>query len=109
MPEKKSGFMFRMNMIIVMYVYWFITRLALILIDGAQYILDVIYHNGPAQAYLARAPNDDLANFNGTDGQWFKIASITAAHDTKPNPDYWISYMKSSVYTPFPTTSFSFT
>lgn len=56
-----------------------------------------IFHNGPAQAYLARAPNDDLQNFNGTEGKWFKVASITTAHDTTPNPDYWITYKQKQV------------
>lgn len=32
------------------------------------------WHPGPAQIYLARAPNDDLENFRGDDGEWFKIA-----------------------------------
>ncbi|CAI6261697.1 unnamed protein product [Periconia digitata] len=58
---------------------------------------DNIFHNGPAQIYLARAPNDDLSTFNGTEGKWFKIASITAAHDTRPNADYWITYGKNRV------------
>jgi hypothetical protein len=56
-----------------------------------------IFHNGPAQIYLARAPGDDLTTFNGTEGKWFKIASITAAHDTHPNPDYWITYRQTMV------------
>ncbi|KAF2685073.1 lytic polysaccharide monooxygenase [Lentithecium fluviatile CBS 122367] len=58
---------------------------------------DQIFHDGPAQAYLARAPNEDLVHFNGTDGKWFKIASITTAHDTTPNPDFWITYRKNTV------------
>ncbi|KAF2274014.1 uncharacterized protein EI97DRAFT_435397 [Westerdykella ornata] len=32
-----------------------------------------IYHQGPLQAYLSRAPNDDLEHYRG-DGDWFKIA-----------------------------------
>ena len=31
------------------------------------------YHPGPGQAYLSRAPNDDVKNYVG-DGEWFKIA-----------------------------------
>ncbi|KAJ4298090.1 hypothetical protein N0V90_005989 [Kalmusia sp. IMI 367209] len=58
---------------------------------------DYIFHIGPAQIYLARAPNEDLSMFNGTDGKWFKIASVTAAHDTQPNPDYWITYRQRRV------------
>jgi hypothetical protein len=33
----------------------------------------VFWHPGPAHIYLSRAPNDDLANYQG-DGDWFKIA-----------------------------------
>ncbi|KAK4156057.1 glycosyl hydrolase family 61-domain-containing protein [Chaetomidium leptoderma] len=33
----------------------------------------VIWHPGPAQIYLSRAPDDDLAQYRG-DGDWFKIA-----------------------------------
>lgn len=31
------------------------------------------WHQGPAQIYLSRAPNDDLEQYRG-DGDWFKIA-----------------------------------
>jgi hypothetical protein len=31
------------------------------------------WHPGPGQAYLSRAPNDDLENYQG-DGDWFKVA-----------------------------------
>jgi len=60
-----------------------------------------IWRDGPVQAYLALAPKDDLATFKATDGKWFKIASITAAHGTTPNSDWWISYQKTSVRTSF--------
>jgi hypothetical protein len=33
----------------------------------------VFWHQGPAQIYLSRAPNDDLEHYQG-DGDWFKIA-----------------------------------
>jgi hypothetical protein len=32
-----------------------------------------IYHWGPASAWLSRAPNDDVDNYEGL-GDWFKIA-----------------------------------
>jgi len=38
-------------------------------------------HPGPALIYLARAPNDDLTNFSGIDGDWFKIAELLAKTD----------------------------
>ena len=40
-------------------------------------------HPGPAIAYLARAPNDDLTNFSGVDGNWFKIAELLAETDDR--------------------------
>ena len=45
----------------------------------------IIYHNGPAQAYLSRAPSSTapLSTYTG-DGPWFKIASLGAKNDT-----YW--------------------
>ncbi|KAF2866653.1 glycosyl hydrolase family 61-domain-containing protein [Massariosphaeria phaeospora] len=67
--------------------------------DGYNYI----FHDGPAQAYLARAPGDDLSTFTGYDGQWFKIASITAAENTTPNPNYWIVYQKAKIEFSIPT------
>jgi len=33
---------------------------------GFRYII----HAGPVYAFLARAPNDDLKNFHGKDGDW---------------------------------------
>jgi len=33
----------------------------------------VFWHPGPAQIYLSRAPDDNLASYQG-DGDWFKIA-----------------------------------
>lgn len=35
--------------------------------------IPTFWHPGPAQAYLSRAPNDDLYSYKG-DGDWFKIA-----------------------------------
>lgn len=35
-------------------------------------------HQGPAFAYLARAPDDDLSTFSGGDGDWVKIQAILA-------------------------------
>lgn len=41
---------------------------------------DVIFHDGPGQAYLSRAPNDDLANYDGK-GDWFKVAYAGPSDD----------------------------
>lgn len=60
-------------------------------------VFNKIIHTGPAQIYMARPPNDDLAHFNGTDGKWFKIASITAAQDTSPKKNFWITHQKKQV------------
>ena len=43
------------------------------------------YHYGYLQAYLSRAPAD-LESYTG-DGDWFKIASLTAKNDTQ-----WVIY-----------------
>ncbi|KAF2189224.1 lytic polysaccharide monooxygenase [Zopfia rhizophila CBS 207.26] len=40
----------------------------------------VIYHNGPGQAYLSKAPTDDLNHYIG-DGDWFKIGALVAKND----------------------------
>lgn len=40
------------------------------------------WHPGPAQIYLSRAPNDDLAHYQG-DGDWFKIAFGGPVGDNK--------------------------
>jgi hypothetical protein len=45
-----------------------------------------IFHQGPATAYLSKAPNDDLENYHG-DGDWFKIAYWGPSSDTM-----WSSY-----------------
>ena len=58
-------------------------RETLRIING--YLQSGINHPGPAFAYLARAPNDGLANFSGVDGNWFKIASLLAKAE-----DRWI-------------------
>lgn len=41
-----------------------------------------IYHEGPGQAYLSRAPHDDVKRYTG-DGDWFKIGSITTKSDSR--------------------------
>ena len=57
---------------------------------------DVIFHDGPGQAYLARAPNDDLEHFDGFGGDWFKIAYAGPQNDTawklkwKPGVRSWV-------------------
>jgi hypothetical protein len=45
-----------------------------------------IFHQGPAQAYMSRAPNDDIENYHG-DGDWFKIAYWGPLSDTKWSSD----------------------
>lgn len=39
------------------------------------------FHQGPAQVYLSRAPNDDLMSYRG-DGDWFKVAYQGPLNDT---------------------------
>ncbi|KAM7196860.1 Glycoside hydrolase [Naviculisporaceae sp. PSN 640] len=55
----------------------------------------IIYHNGPAQAYLSKFTSSpesaDLTSYQG-DGEWFKIASLGALNDT-----YWITRDKTGV------------
>ncbi|KAF1992825.1 lytic polysaccharide monooxygenase, partial [Amniculicola lignicola CBS 123094] len=41
----------------------------------------IIYHNGPGQAYLSKAPDGDLDHYQG-DGDWFKIAYLGPETDT---------------------------
>lgn len=67
------------------------TRYLLILCYRANGLLEIcvcveqsgVNHPGPAQAYLAKAPNGDLENFSGYDGDWFKIALLGAKTDTE--------------------------
>jgi hypothetical protein len=40
-----------------------------------------IFHPGPGQVYLSRAPNDDVEHYDGK-GDWFKIATAGAKNDT---------------------------
>jgi hypothetical protein len=58
-----------------------------------------IFHEGPAQAYLSRAPNDDLDNYKG-DGDWFKIAYWGPKDNTN-----WISYNQGSLNFTIPKTT----
>jgi hypothetical protein len=51
---------------------------------------DTIYHPGPGQAYMSKAPGA-LEDYEG-DGDWFKIGSIVA-----PDGQHWDSYEKSEV------------
>ncbi|KAK4206134.1 glycoside hydrolase [Rhypophila decipiens] len=52
----------------------------------------VFWHQGPAQIYLSRAPNDDITNYAG-DGDWFKIAYAGPVNNNKwllwPNEHEW--------------------
>lgn len=57
-----------------------------------------IIHPGPAQIYLSRAPNDDLAHYQG-DGGFFKIATIGPANDTE-----WTTRDQSEVHFKIPAT-----
>ncbi|KAF2109789.1 glycosyl hydrolase family 61-domain-containing protein [Lophiotrema nucula] len=50
------------------------------LIEDFRYI----WHPGPAQAYLSRAPNDNLTSYLG-DGDWFKIGQYSYA-----NKSHWV-------------------
>ncbi|KAF1993279.1 lytic polysaccharide monooxygenase [Amniculicola lignicola CBS 123094] len=53
---------------------------------------DNIFHDGPGQAYLARAPNGNLEEFNGKEGDWFKISYAGPKTDTSwklRNLDSW--------------------
>lgn len=43
-------------------------------------------HGGPAQFYIARAPNDDLATFHGQEGNWVKLAT---RHLGQAEDGYW--------------------
>ena len=51
-----------------------------------------IGHFGPAQAYLAKAPNDDLATFSGLDADWLKIGYFGPKNDSA-----WSTYMQNGV------------
>ncbi|KAH8656692.1 glycoside hydrolase family 61 protein [Tricladium varicosporioides] len=46
-----------------------------------------IGHEGPAQIYMSRAPNDDIENYQG-DGEWFKIAYLGPSNDTNWSVEY---------------------
>lgn len=56
-----------------------------------------IWHRGPGFIWLARAPNDDLENFSGFDGEWFKIDWIGPANDT-----HWKSHRATEVWFSIP-------
>lgn len=43
---------------------------------------DNIFHDGPGQVYLSKAPNGDVEHYDGS-GHWFKIAVAGAANDTE--------------------------
>ncbi|KAF2119739.1 glycoside hydrolase [Lophiotrema nucula] len=49
-------------------------------------------HYGPAQAYLAKAPNDDLTTFSGIDADWLKIGYFGPKNDSD-----WSTYMQNGV------------
>ncbi|KAF2262934.1 hypothetical protein CC78DRAFT_582130 [Lojkania enalia] len=61
-----------------------------------------IFHPGPAQIYLSKAPNGELENFSGIgeEAEWFKIASFTSASETE-----WATYQKDSVNFTIPETT----
>lgn len=40
-----------------------------------------IFHPGPGQVYLSKAPNDNVEHYDGR-GDWFKIATAGAKNDT---------------------------
>ncbi|KAF2180124.1 lytic polysaccharide monooxygenase [Zopfia rhizophila CBS 207.26] len=42
---------------------------------------NLIFHDGPGQVYMSRAPNDDLEHYDGK-GDWFKIATVGVKSDT---------------------------
>jgi hypothetical protein len=58
-----------------------------------------IFHQGPAMAYLSKAPNDDLENYHG-DGDWFKIAYWGPESDT-----VWSSYNEDTLNFTIPKTT----
>jgi hypothetical protein len=43
---------------------------------------DTIFHDGPGQVYLSKAPNGDVENYDGS-GEWFKIAVAGAVNNTE--------------------------
>lgn len=53
-------------------------------IEGSAHYLPIPYiqHRGPAFIWLARAPDDDLENFSGVDGDWFKIDYLGPVNDS---------------------------
>lgn len=40
-----------------------------------------IYHPGPGGAYLSKAPNENIDDYEG-DGDWFKIGTLVHGNDT---------------------------
>lgn len=62
--------------------------------EGDEYYNDKysrINTAGPVQIYLSKPPNNDLKTYKG-DGDWFKIASLTAKDDHT-----WIAFNETSV------------
>jgi len=60
----------------------------------------IVWHPGPAQVYLSRAPNDDLQSYQG-DGDWFKVAYAGPTDD-----GHWSIYpQKSDVNFTIPRTT----
>ncbi|KAF2267774.1 hypothetical protein CC78DRAFT_489693 [Lojkania enalia] len=69
--------------------------------SGREYSA-AIFHEGPAQVYLAKAPNNELESFSGIgeEAAWFKIASFAAASATE-----WAVFQKDSVNFTIPPTT----
>jgi hypothetical protein len=65
----------------------------------SEYYGSTIFHQGPAMAYLSKAPNDDLENYHG-DGDWFKIAYWGPSSNTT-----WSSYNAATLNFTIPKTT----
>jgi hypothetical protein len=66
---------------------------------GVGEVYGSIFHYGPAQIYMSKAPNDDIENYIG-DGDWFKIAYWGPTSDTQ-----WSSYNQVSLNFSIPKTT----
>ncbi|KAI0436601.1 glycosyl hydrolase family 61-domain-containing protein [Xylaria telfairii] len=60
----------------------------------------IIFHPGPAQVYMSRAPDDKLDSYKG-DGEWFKIAYYGPMNDSLwtygEDSAYWNKYINFTV------------
>ncbi|KAM5346196.1 hypothetical protein ACJ41O_009201 [Fusarium nematophilum] len=55
-----------------------------------------IQHPGPIQVYMSRAPNDDVASYDGS-GDWFKIFELGASFPMESSGENWLVWNKNRI------------